>query len=210
MYKLHNKTLQDLQQVKSRLLKISERCEEIAKFVDNAEDYSYQYNVKIVGLPETMPNESATTTTNLCLKLFSEIGATDITLQDIDIAHRTPSRNPSPDKPNAIVCRFVRRLAKNRVFENKKFVSRLTVEQLGIDQFGLDSARSLHDLRIRIVEHLSPREQTLFYNAKKFKNENDWKFCWFKNGSVFLRETEGSRIFKLYNLEQLSNLTRQE
>ena len=87
MYKLHNKTLQDLQQVKSRLLKISERCEEIAKFVDNAEDYSYQYNVKIMGLPETMPYESATTTTNFCLKLFSEIGTKDITLRDIDIAH---------------------------------------------------------------------------------------------------------------------------
>ena len=48
--------------------------------------YSYQYNLKIVGVPEVKEHESSQDTANLCLKLFSGLGV-DISITDIDIAH---------------------------------------------------------------------------------------------------------------------------
>ena len=85
----------------------------MSQTVDNAEDYSYQFNLKIVGMP-TLSNESADDSTDLCLRLFKLIGTKDVSIQDIDIAHRVSQRNPT-NSPNAIVCRFTRRLARNKV-----------------------------------------------------------------------------------------------
>ena len=76
--------------------------------------YSYQYNLKIVGVPLVIENESAEDTANLCLKLFSALG-NDISVYDIDIAHRVPQRNATIDnsrrkQPNAIICKKEERL----------------------------------------------------------------------------------------------------
>ncbi|CAB4044976.1 Hypothetical predicted protein, partial [Paramuricea clavata] len=90
---------------------LSERCDLIAKTVEESEAYSYQFNVKIVGVPEIAEKESAQQTANLCIKLFTALGAEDVSLNDIDTAHRVPSRLAS-SRPKAIVCKFVRRLAK--------------------------------------------------------------------------------------------------
>lgn len=151
-------------------------------------------------MPSLTTNVSAEETTNVCLKLFAAIGADDVTIHDIDIAHRVPPRSPS-NKPNAIICRFVRRLAKNEVLAKKKFVLGMSP-----DEIGFDSTMSVRD--IKIFEHLSPRQQTLYYEAKQFKNANEWKYCWVKNGVGLLRESDDSRIYKLRNLDQLSNVVR--
>ena len=46
--------------------------------------YSYQYNIKILGFPEFDNNESASTTTALCLKFFKTAGV-EISCYDINI-----------------------------------------------------------------------------------------------------------------------------
>jgi hypothetical protein len=56
------------------------------------EEYSYQFNVKIVDMPLKAEKENPETTANLCLQLFSALGVKDVSLQDIDIAHRVPAR----------------------------------------------------------------------------------------------------------------------
>ena len=71
---------------------LSKRLEEIGKSIELIQRYSYQYNVKIVGLPEIKASESASDTTTLCLSLFQAAGV-EISIQDIDIAHRIPTRN---------------------------------------------------------------------------------------------------------------------
>ena len=52
------------------------------------ENYSYQYNKKLVGFPELYEHESANDTAKLCLEIFKAIGAIELTGQDIDITHR--------------------------------------------------------------------------------------------------------------------------
>ena len=58
-----------LQQLWSRLNVLSKRVEEIGKSIELIQRYSYQYNVKIVGLPEIKASESASDTTTQCLSL---------------------------------------------------------------------------------------------------------------------------------------------
>ena len=68
----------------------STQVDRISQAIDSFEMYSYQYNIKIVGIPQVAETESPEHKTSICLKLFSCIGA-DITLQSIDIAHRVPA-----------------------------------------------------------------------------------------------------------------------
>ena len=77
----------ELKRLSTWLAEISTRVDEIGKAIDSMCEYSYQYNVKIVGMPELSEQESQTS--DLCVKLFSDMGA-DVSLHDIDIAHRMP------------------------------------------------------------------------------------------------------------------------
>ena len=52
------------------------------------QQYSYQYNIKIVAFSQANKSESSEDTAKLCLQLFYYLGVDGITLHDIDIAHR--------------------------------------------------------------------------------------------------------------------------
>ena len=99
----------ELEEIRARLDKISETCDNIQRSLDTFELHSYQFKIKIVGMPIVAEREHHEQTANLCLQLFSALGVKGVSIQDIDTAHRVPSMKPS-NRPNAIVCKFVRRL----------------------------------------------------------------------------------------------------
>ena len=107
---------EDLGRYSRRLDLLEKNFDRIDKAIDDIPHYSYQYNLKIVGVPQINENESAEDTANLCLKLFSSLG-NDISSSDIDIAHRVLQRNATTDngrrrQPNAIICKFTRRMSR--------------------------------------------------------------------------------------------------
>jgi hypothetical protein len=64
----------------------------IDKAIDDLLIYSYQYNLKIVGVPQLDDKESSDETAVLCINLFRAMGV-DISISDIDIAHRYSKSN---------------------------------------------------------------------------------------------------------------------
>lgn len=188
----------EIQQINSKVNMISHRCDEISKSLEAFEAYSYQYNIKIVGMPMIAEFEDADTTANLCIKLFHAMGVKEISLQDIDIAHRVPARRAS-SQPKAIICKFVRRLARNKVMAARKNAANLQA-----NQFGFTSEVPLQF--VNLYDHLTPRLQSLLFEAKTFSGSNNFKFCWTKNGYVNLRKTDSSEIIKLATQEDLNAL----
>ena len=65
---LRQTAIKKLQLIEEKLR--SKRIEDLANAIDAYEMNSYQYNSKIVGLPQVTEQESAETTTTLCLNLF--------------------------------------------------------------------------------------------------------------------------------------------
>ena len=64
-----------LKLLSSRITVFSKECDEIAAAIDEMLQYSYQYNVKIVGMSMSSERETAKeTAANLCLKLFAAMG----------------------------------------------------------------------------------------------------------------------------------------
>ena len=189
----------ELKRLSARLTQVSAKVDEVGKAIDTIEEYSYQYNIKIVGVPELNSQESAMDTSKLCANLFIEMGA-DITLQDIDIAHRVPLRS-ARNLPKPIICKFTRRLAKEAVMARRKDACKSIPANLGLpDGVSLTS--------VRIFDHLTPKMQTVFAEAKKFKSDHHFEFCWAKNSSVYLRKDRDSRVLKIKVIEDLNKLLR--
>ena len=82
------------------------------------------------------------------------------------------------------------------------------VSNVTSNQLGFDSSISLEGLAV--FEHLSPRQQSLFNEAKTFKVAHKFKFCWAKGGAVFLRKGDESHVIKIKKEEDLLSLIRME
>ena len=140
------------------------------KVIDDILYYSYQYNLKTVGVLQII--ESAEDTANLCLKLFSSLG-NDISGSDIDIAHRVPQRNATTDngrrrQPNAIICKFTSRMSREKVLASRRNTTQLPTEALGLPP-------TAEVNRVKIYSHLTPRLQELLHTAKAHQNTHHYK-----------------------------------
>jgi len=186
----------ELKRLSARLAQVSAKVDELGKAIDTIEEYSYQYNIKIVGVPELNSQETAMDTSKLCANLFIKMGA-DITLQDIDIAHQVPLRS-TRNLPKPIICRLTRRLTKEAVMARQKDACKSIPVNLGLpDGVSLSS--------VRIFDHLTPKMQTVFSEAKKFKSDHHFDFSQTKNSSVYLRKDWDSRVLKIKEIEDLHN-----
>ena len=143
-------------------------------------------------MPSVAERESPRQTANICLKLFAAFS-------DIDMVHRVPFRAAS-NRPNTIICKFVRRLARDNVMANRRNVNALSPVDLGF-------SNNTDVSHINLYDHLTPRLQELLYESKKFKDAKSYMCCWAKNGLVFLRKTYNSTSLKLKSLEDLRRLS---
>lgn len=113
--------LREILAIKSNLEKIAVKVEEHSLAIEEIQTYNYRFNVKLLGIPELSTRETALQTTTLCVKIFNKIGA-EVSIQDIDTAHRVKPRNAS-NRPDPIICKFTRRLAREEVMSRRTGIS---------------------------------------------------------------------------------------
>ena len=198
---LRAESANSLKQLWSRLNLLSSRVEQIGDSIEQLQRYSFQYNIKIIGLPESELQESASKTVSLCINLFKAAGI-EISNQDIDIAHRIPTRTAASG-PRPVVCKFTRRIVKEQVMHSRKEVSKVPATSIG-----LPSSHSLEN--VRLFDHLTPLLQQLLADSKKFQKRNGFKFCWAKNFVIYLRRTDVSRPIQIKSHNDLVNFANQE
>ena len=73
---------------------------------------------------------------------------------------------------------------------------------------GLQAEDSLDEARI--LDHLTPQVQKLLAQAKKFQYRMGFRFCWVRNFTIYLRESDDSRSIQLKTLKDLENLIQRE
>ena len=173
----------------------------MAAAIDDPQKYSFQYNVKIVGIPNLQENhETAEATAELCVKSFHTMGATGVTANDIDIA-RVSKRRSDGHYEKPIVCKFVRRLAREEVMKRRRDISKVNPTTLNLrPEFKMDN--------IRIYGHLTPILQQLLSEANKLKTSHQFQFIWVKNLDILARKTSSSQVFKLKCMVDLDKLKR--
>ena len=122
----------------------------------------------------------------------------EVSILDIDIAHRVSTRNES-EGPKPVVCKLVRRLAKRKVMGVRQRAS-----QVNSTSIGLSAENELG--RARIFDHLTLKKQNLLFETKKFKVRDHYQFFWAKNCTIYLRKDESSRVIKISDTDTLRRL----
>lgn len=169
--------------------------------LEQIQRYSYQCNIKIIGLSETETHESASATTALCLSLFNAAGP-EIFRQDIDIAHHIPTRNATPCQ-RLVICKFTRRVTKEKVMNARNDACKVQANSMGLPGEGPMEG-------IKLFHHLTPHVQRLLADVKRFQNRNGFRFCWSKNFIVYLRQSETSRPIPIKTQQDLEAFVQQE
>ena len=67
LHSFRESTKGDLKRLSARLARVESKVDAISNAIDEIEDYSYQLNVKLIGVPETSANESSRSTSSLCV-----------------------------------------------------------------------------------------------------------------------------------------------
>ena len=158
-----------LQVITRRLNELSIQVDRMSSAIAQAEEYSYLFNVKIIGLPELKDNESAQETSDLCVKLFKEMGA-EVALSDIDIAHRVPTRSERAAGTKPVIYKFVRRLAKSEVMVVRQQASQINPTRIGL----LDGSQVNGE---RILDHLTPQSKSCTSKPRSLKRSIDTAFA---------------------------------
>ena len=180
---------------------LTKKVDTMTKEIDKVMAYSYQYNIKIVGVPQIDRTESADDTTKMCIQMFNKLGVY-VKEEDIDIAHRVLAQSHDHQRQSnpPIVCKFVRRSIRNRVLEAKRKLDSIEAVDLGLPE-------ETHLGLISMFPHLPPKLQDLLHQAKKFQTDFDFKYCWAKSTAIFLRKFDQSQIYRLTSTDDLRRLT---
>ena len=191
--------LSKLEEMESKIAQITQNTARISKAIDDIQAYSYQYNLKIVGVPQAEINEKATDTVELCVKVFAGIGV-KVSPWDIDVAHRVPARTQDGRRRGIlpIICKFTRRMVRDEVLFKRRNCNHLLPATFGLNPE--------NEVRISIFSHLTPRLQELFYLAKSVKEQDNYKYCWAKDTAIYLRKSDDSRAIKLTSFQDIESL----
>ena len=202
--------LKRLTNLEAQVSEIARKTVSISKAIDDIQLYSYQYNLKLVGVPQTDPDEKASNTVDLCLKVFSGIGA-DVSTSDINIAHRVPTTNQNGRRRQAsqsltnppIICKFTRRIIRDDVLSKRRNSNRLLPTNFGL--------QSENDMNISIFSHLTPRLQELLYLANSFKEQGTISIAGLKTQPSFWGNlTVQELLIRLNTKQDLEELCHSE
>ena len=64
----------ELERLGKKIEAVNEKVKNISEAIESMENYSYQYNIKLVGFSELYEHESANDTAKLCLETFPYFG----------------------------------------------------------------------------------------------------------------------------------------
>ncbi|KAJ8735039.1 hypothetical protein PYW08_014289 [Mythimna loreyi] len=124
------------------------------------------------------------------LKTVINIGSTlQVPIQPFEVkdTFRFSSKDP---EIKTIIVDFTSNILKEKFIEmSKKFHrghNKLTTETLGFN--GTSKP-------VFISENLTQKMKRVFFLARDFANTHQYKYCWIRNGKVFLRQKDGDRYY---------------
>lgn len=151
------------------------------------EQYSRNRNIEIKGVP-VAENESLPDILDIIGRSVEE----SITADDIEVCHRVPCRGTSQSN---IIVQFCSRTKRDSVLEKAR-KKRLSTTDFGFRQ----------QAPIFLNDHLCPALKKLLGTAVAKKKDSGWRFVWTRDGKIFGRKTETSRILRISCLADIDKM----
>lgn len=175
--------------LKGQLKQCEIKLEEVENDSEALKQYLRRDMLEIHGVP-TRPDEE---TDDLVCKLVELVDPElEISLADISISHRLPSREGRNAPP--IIVKFCRRNVRDRLLSRKREIRSKTAMDLGFTE----------EFDLYINESLTQKNRELLAKVKEFKRVNHFKFAWTKNGKVLLRKDDNPAS-QVYSFMSMAN-----
>lgn len=153
------------------------------------EQYSRNKNIEVCNVPRTN-NENLR---NVVLKLAEKINV-NLKDEDIDVVHRLPSK---PNKTQPIIVQLSSRRIRDQIMYNRRKV--ITSNELVGEGSG----------KVFINPNLNRYFRELRFKTKKAAAEQGYKFVWFKNNKILVKENENSQhVITIQSDDDLEKLIR--
>lgn len=159
--------------------------------VEDLEQYTRNRNLQIDGVPEEKDENLR--------DLMKEIGKkVEVQFEDkeVDAIHRIPTRNEKNKDCSPIVVQFTTRQLREKILTNAKKTTITTK----------DLQKSGDEKTVYINEHLTKAKKEIMYEARKLKFQQNYKFLWSRNGKIFIRKGEKTKVIELQSLDDLAKI----
>lgn len=173
----------ELEETASQHDRLHDEVQHIKSLADNSEHLKRSKCVEVQGIPPAKGESLMEAYRKLVHKL-----QIDINEQHLDTVYRIKSTN-------RVVFRFI----QSHVRDN--FISTFRKNTVTLKDLGFKESSRLY-----INEVLSPDQYTLFYKARMFKREHNFKYIWTNNQKIFMRKTSESQAIEIKSEETLQNI----
>lgn len=139
---------------------------------------------------------------DLCEIVTKSAQALDVPLlkQEIKDVFRTKSKKGTSAP---IIVDLVSAVKREKLLKNVRiFNSKNNTNKLNTSHLGLNGPKT----PIYVAESLTPTAQRVFYLARKFAKDHEYKYCWTSFGKVYLRLEEGKPYVAINSESDLSKL----
>lgn len=162
-----------LEASKAQKLSLEVKVNELSLKLDDLEQYTRKFNLKIYGIPE----KSEEDTEQIILDLAKCLNV-DLVPEDVDISHRVKKGNI---QPRPIIVRFSNYYSKERMYHNRRKLRRANVRE---------SLRGAE--RVYINENLTAQRASLSKKVRDKKRlHEDWR-VWTLDGKIYVKTDPAS------------------
>ncbi|XP_045506862.1 uncharacterized protein LOC123703036 [Colias croceus] len=162
--------------------------------------------VEIIGIPEA-PNENPAHT----FRVITQKLGFPIEESDLDFTTRVgparkysqnkgPTENNSSQSSRPLVVRFLSRNKRDEFLKTGK------MKQRSINALDLGLATELKNIELYFNERLTQENRYLFRTARQQSKVCGYKYCWTKNGVVYIRKQEGNSAIPIKKQEDLHQI----
>lgn len=175
---------------------LNKRLANIESFFYQQQQQQLQNHITIHGVPKK-PNEDLKATVNNTIKAMN----ITVNQDDISTARRMNSTNNNTAPP-IIVVEFKTIDVKLNIMQVYKDNGPIMLTQIS-------NTTNAGNKKIYINEYLNNYYKQLYNNAKELKTSNNFKFIWFKNGTIYARENETSQIHRIKHQNDITYIKNQ-
>lgn len=162
-----------------------------------AEQNSRECNIELDCVPENR-NENVIEV----VKKLASVVSYDLPEKDILSCYRVAKMDKKSNRPRAIVAKLPSPRRRDELLAAVRKFNKSSAEKLHSTHLELTNDKA----PIYISEHLSPANKSLHAATRKVVKEKKLKFCWVRNGHIFVRKNLTSPSILIRNESTLTTL----
>ncbi|XP_044749735.1 uncharacterized protein LOC123310334 [Coccinella septempunctata] len=183
----------DMERITRENMQLKSTVKDLQERMEVLEQQSRVNNLEICGVPEKA-NENV----SHIISRVAEVIGCPINSSDVDSFYRVPTFDISRPKP--IVVKFTSKQKRDDFLGASKTKRRQSLQP----NKGLKIENISDNLYIN--EHLTPKNKKLLKKTKEVTRSKNYKFAWTRNGFIFVRKDDRSRVVRVSSEEDLSKI----